>query len=43
MDTKVGTMKKLKVKASSNRDDELDRNTIKDQNGFAGFNIGPNW
>jgi hypothetical protein len=35
--------RKLKVKASANRNDELDRNTIKDQNGFAGFNIGPSW
>ena len=35
--------RKLKVKASANRNDELDRNTIKDQNGLAGFNIGPSW
>jgi hypothetical protein len=34
---------KLGVRASADKTDENDRNTVSMENGFAGFNIGPSW
>ena len=34
---------KLGIRASADKTDENDRNTVSMENGFAGFNIGPSW